>query len=168
LVNIALKETLVKNSELYCVKIAALEFLNKLAEHLIQTSEVEDEQKESENPDEDPELSRQSKPQEEFSESTSMKGFLAAVRQSGLISHMRKMLAKKDSPQLFIAACIQLLNRITIADHKNTLAIVTSLDFWTLLVDFVYHQNFYGKETRSLLTFGRLKELQIHCENNSN
>ena len=121
-----------RDGELYCVKISALKFLNKVCDSLIHncegTQDVNDDLHDhmSDN---------------RFigsdAEHLTVKSLLAIVSKQGLISQIHGILSKKDCPLLMISLLLRLLSRLIQMDFRRALPVLTQLDYWTVLVDLI-------------------------------
>lgn len=110
-------DTILRQSELYGIKVKALDFLIRVSEHLLNQEEIGGEQKDN--------------------SVISIQTLADTVKRSGLISRCKGFFVGKDIPLLFVASLLEFLKKIIVADYKNTLAILTQIDFWTLLCDYI-------------------------------
>ena len=109
-----------RDGELYCVKISALKFLNKVCDSLIHncegTQEVNDDLHDhmSDN---------------RFigsdAEHLTVKSLLGLVSKQGLISQIHAILSKKDCPLLMISLLLRLLSRLVQMDFRRALPVLT-------------------------------------------
>jgi len=76
-------------------------------------------------------------PKTEESNKITFSKVLEIIKKSGMISRCKGFFASKDVPMLFIGTLLDLLRKIIISDYKNVLSILTQIDFWTLLADYL-------------------------------
>lgn len=108
--------TFLLNTELYCVKISALKFLNKVCQQLMEScdnTDLEDVQ----------------------GDEVTVGSLLQTLNRKGLISQIHKLLSAKDCPLLFLTLTLQLLHRLTQMDYKKAVPVLTQLDYWSFLVE---------------------------------
>lgn len=103
-----------REAELYCVKISILKFLNKLCGVMAQNCMLNDDSSQ---------------------ESLTVKQLLDAVSRQGLISQVHLVLCSKDAPLMMIGLLMKFLAQVIRMDFKRALPILTQLDYWTLLVE---------------------------------
>jgi hypothetical protein len=123
---------LLRNGELYSVKISILKFLNKLSDCLIvncdNTQEFNEDVHDHMNDN-------------QFlgsaNEQASVRSLLDAVSKQGLISHIHGILNQKDCPLIIISLLLKLLSKLISMDSARALPILTQLDYWTVLIDLV-------------------------------
>ena len=106
--------TYLKNSELYCVKISALKFLNKVCEALIRTCD---------NTDLTDVYGHDS--QQVAIEQVTVSNLLQTLNRQGLISQIHKILSARDCPLLFLTLTLQLLHNLTQMDYKKAIPVLT-------------------------------------------
>lgn len=104
---------ILRQSELYGIKIKAMNFLSCCLDYLMAQEEVGNAQ------------------------AISLESVVDVIRKSGLISRCKGFFAAKDVPLLFVAVLLNLLKKVIIADYKNVLGVLTQIDFWTLLGDYL-------------------------------
>ena len=123
---------LLRDGELYCVKISALKFLNKLADSLIHncegTQEVNDDMHDH---------VEHRKFVGSDVEHITVKTLLHVCNRMGLISQIHGILDKKDCPIVVISLTLRLLSRLIQMDFRRSLPVLTQLDYWTILVDLI-------------------------------
>ena len=108
-------ETILRQAELYGIKVRALDFLSRVVAYLSGEESVPDPGKER----------------------VSLSTLIETIRKSGLISRCKGFFVAKDVPMLFVASLLDLLKKIIVADCKNVLSTLTQIDFWTLLSDYM-------------------------------
>eukprot|EP00826_Nyctotherus_ovalis_P027211 TRINITY_DN21231_c0_g1_i1.p1 TRINITY_DN21231_c0_g1~~TRINITY_DN21231_c0_g1_i1.p1 ORF type:complete len:244 (-),score=54.06 TRINITY_DN21231_c0_g1_i1:39-770(-) len=101
--------TILRQSELYGIKIKAMNFLSCCLDHLMAQEEIGNAQ------------------------AITLESVIDIIRKSSLISRCKGFFAAKDVPLLFVAVLLNLLKKVIIADYKNVLGVLTQIDFWTLL-----------------------------------
>jgi len=105
--------TILRQSELYGIKIKAMDFLSCCLDYLMRQEEIGNTQ------------------------SITLESVINIIRKSGLISRCKGFFVAKDVPLLFVATLLNLLKKVIIADYKNVLSVLTQIDFWTLLGDYL-------------------------------
>jgi hypothetical protein len=116
---------LLKDQELFFVKIAALKFLNKTCQALIVNCDLDAESEGGE---------------------ITIATLLQTVNRQGLISQVHKMLVRRDCPLLFLTLVLQLLHNLAEMDFERTMPLLSQLDCWSFLVDMLDVSNLRALE----------------------
>jgi hypothetical protein len=112
--------TLLRDGELYCVKISALKFLNKLCDSLIHNCEAtQDINEDMHDHVEDHRFVGSDL------EHITVKTLLHVCNRQGLISQIHGILNKKDCPIVMISLTLRLLSRLIQMDFRRSLPILT-------------------------------------------
>jgi len=127
---------LVKDGELFCVKISALKFLNKLCDCLILNCDntqainegIHDHCSDGRFAGAD-------------AEQITVSTLLNQINKQGLISHIQSILSQRDCPLLMISLLLRLLAKLVQMDFRRALPVPTQLDYWTTLVDLISVDN---------------------------
>ncbi|CDW71951.1 UNKNOWN [Stylonychia lemnae] len=144
-----------KHQELYSVKIAILKFLNNATDLLITNCDISRDEFQGQNYD-------------NFIGSTqeqvTVQSLLRSVSKQGLITQIHNMLSLKDCPLLFLTLTMKFLNKLVQMDYKKALPVLTQLDYWTFLVeylDFRILKDLELNENRLILKHQKSKLLQF-------
>lgn len=150
--------TLLRDGELYCVKISALKFLNKLCDSLIHNCEAtQDINEDMHDHVEDRRFVGSDL------EHITVKTLLHLCNRQGLISQIHGILNKKDCPIVIISLTLRLLSRLIQMDFRRSLPVLTQLDYWTILVDLIDVQSLKSQdltEERTMLKYLREQQLK--------
>ncbi len=131
-------DTVLRQSELYGIKIKAMDFLSRVVGHLMSQEEI---------------------PMENTEDKVSLTTLIETVRKSGMISRCKGFFVAKDVPMLFVASLLDLLKKIIVADYKNVLSTLTQIDFWTLLSDYMKPEEIARCDTNDK----RVSILRLDC-----
>lgn len=148
---------LLRDGELYCVKISALKFLNKLCDSLIHNCDATQDINEDMH-----DHFEGNRFVGSDAEHITVKTLLNVCNRQGLISQIHGILDKKDCPIVVISLTLRLLSRLIQMDFRRSLPVLTQLDYWTILVDLIDVETLKAQdltEDRSMLR--NLKEQQL-------
>lgn len=130
-----------RDKELFCVKISTLKFLNKLCNCVLHncenTQEVNDQM--HDHVEDDRFIGSD---QEQFS----VRALLNTVNKQGVISQILGILSQKNCPLLMISLMLKLLSQLVSMDFNRAIPVLTSLDYWTVLVDLIDIQSLREQE----------------------
>ena len=80
-------------------------------------------------------------------EALTVRALLNSVNKQGVISQIHSIITQKNCPLLMISLMLKLLSRLVQMDYRRALPVLTSLDYWTVLVDLIDVESLREQET---------------------